>query len=115
MPSERSQRIPEPDEGTPLLSKGNTPPKETPLPTQVLVLLFLQLAEPITSLSIRPYVNQVRSSSPLTYITTHIRLSLLVSSQSLVVTKGKSDTMQALLYVSSALLLSARRRYSQVS
>ncbi|KAH9026663.1 major facilitator superfamily domain-containing protein, partial [Lactarius hengduanensis] len=55
----RSQRTPEPQEETPLLRDGNTPRTETPLPiTQIVVLLLLQLAEPITSLSINPYVNQ---------------------------------------------------------
>jgi hypothetical protein len=49
------------DEETPLLRTiGKAPRRETPLPvTQILVLLLLQLAEPITSLSINPYINQV--------------------------------------------------------
>jgi hypothetical protein len=48
------------DEETPLLHSGHAPRRKTPLPTtQILVLLLLQLAEPITSLSINPYVNQV--------------------------------------------------------
>ena len=51
-----------PDEETSLLSDGNLEPKETPLPlAQILVLLLLQLCEPITSQSIKPYINQVCS------------------------------------------------------
>jgi hypothetical protein len=62
MPLQRSQRTPEPEEATPLLCDGNPLQKNTPLPiTQILVLLMLQLTEPITSLSINPYINQVRS------------------------------------------------------
>ena len=48
------------DEETPLLHAGNAPRKATPLPvTQISILLLLLLAEPITSLSINPYINQV--------------------------------------------------------
>jgi hypothetical protein len=48
------------DEETPLLHAGNAPQKATPLPvTQISILLLLLLAEPITSLSINPYINQV--------------------------------------------------------
>ena len=48
------------DEETPLLHGENSPRKPTPLPvTQISVLLLLLLAEPITSLSINPYINQV--------------------------------------------------------
>jgi hypothetical protein len=66
MTPKRSQGT-ELDEETPLLHDANTPRKETPLPiTQVLVLLLLQLCEPITSQSINPYINQVRS--PITII-----------------------------------------------
>ncbi|KAH9170240.1 MFS general substrate transporter [Lactarius sanguifluus] len=51
---------------TPLLRDANTPRKETPLPiTQIVVLLLLQLTEPITSLSIRPYINQLVSELPI--------------------------------------------------
>ena len=52
----------EPDDETrPLLHDGNSPRKATPLPvSQIVVLLLLQLCEPLTSLSIRPYINQVR-------------------------------------------------------
>ncbi|KAH9036525.1 MFS general substrate transporter [Lactarius pseudohatsudake] len=40
--------------------------EETPLPiTQIVVLLLLQLTEPITSLSIRPYINQLVSELPI--------------------------------------------------
>ncbi|KAH9958361.1 MFS general substrate transporter [Lactifluus volemus] len=40
--------------------------RETPLPsTQILVLLLLQLAEPITCLSINPYINQLVSELPV--------------------------------------------------
>ncbi|KAH8979733.1 MFS general substrate transporter [Lactarius akahatsu] len=64
MPPERSQGTP--DEETPLLHDGNAPRKETPLPvTQIVVLLLLQLAEPITSLSINPYINQLISELPV--------------------------------------------------
>ncbi|KAH9009417.1 MFS general substrate transporter [Lactarius deliciosus] len=62
----RSQRAPEPEEETPLLRDENPPRKETPLPiTQIVVLLLLQLTEPITSLSIRPYINQLVSELPI--------------------------------------------------
>jgi hypothetical protein len=57
----RGNPEPQPEEGTPLLSDSNLPREETPLPvTQIIVLLLLQLCEPITSLSINPYINQVR-------------------------------------------------------
>ncbi|KAN0119048.1 major facilitator superfamily [Russula decolorans] len=50
------------DEETPLLHNGNAPRKATPLPlTQITILLLLLLAEPITSLSINPYINQMVS------------------------------------------------------
>ncbi|KAF8268162.1 MFS general substrate transporter [Lactarius quietus] len=53
---------PDPEEETPLLSNENSPRKETPLPvTQILVLLLLQLSEPLMSFSIRPYVNELVS------------------------------------------------------
>ena len=58
----KSQRTLELEEATPLLPDENPPRKETPLPfTQILVLLLLQLTEPIMSLSIGPYINQVCS------------------------------------------------------
>ncbi|KAF8267055.1 major facilitator superfamily domain-containing protein [Lactarius quietus] len=61
-----SQGTPEPEEETPLLRDGNPPRKETPLPiTQILVLLVLQLCEPITALSINPYINQLVSELPI--------------------------------------------------
>ena len=76
MSPKRSPGAPEPDEETPL-QNGITERKYTPLPiTQIAVLLLLQLTEPLTSLAIRPYINQVRSSIPNTYIT------LLVTSAS---------------------------------
>jgi len=54
-------------EETPLLGNGNSLRKETPLPiTQILVLLLLQLTDPITSSSIRPYINQLVSGLPVT-------------------------------------------------
>ncbi|KAH9054526.1 MFS general substrate transporter [Lactarius vividus] len=60
--SPRSQGSPEAQEETPLLRDGNGPRTETPLPiTQIVVLLMLQLCEPITSLSINPYINQLVS------------------------------------------------------
>jgi hypothetical protein len=65
MPLQRSQGTP--DEETPLLRDRNAPRKETPLPvTQIVVLLLLQLSEPITSLSINPYISEVRPSIPIT-------------------------------------------------
>ncbi|KAH9005431.1 MFS general substrate transporter [Lactarius hatsudake] len=64
--SPRSQGSPEPQEETPLLRDGNGPRTETPLPiTQIVVLLMLQLCEPITSLSINPYINQLVSELPV--------------------------------------------------
>ena len=89
----KSQGTLEPQEETPLLHDGKAPRTETPLPiTQIAVLLLLQLCEPITSLSINPYINQVCPSLPIsTQVVTNL-LSLSVSSQSLVVTKEKSDT-----------------------
>ncbi|KAI9443934.1 MFS general substrate transporter [Lactarius indigo] len=62
----RSQGAPEPQEETPLLHDGNSPRTETPLPiTQIVVLLILQLCEPMTSLSINPYINQLVSELPV--------------------------------------------------
>jgi len=64
MPLQRSQTTP--NEETPLLRDRNAPRKETPLPiTQIVVLLLLQLSEPITSLSIGPYINQLVSELPV--------------------------------------------------
>ncbi|KAF8267045.1 major facilitator superfamily domain-containing protein [Lactarius quietus] len=64
MPPKRSQGTP--DEETPLLRDGNVPRKETPLPiTQIFVLLLLQLSEPIMSLSINPYINQLVRELPV--------------------------------------------------
>ncbi|KAN0136118.1 MFS general substrate transporter [Lactarius tabidus] len=55
-----------PDEETSLLRDGKPQRKETPLPlAQILVLLLLQLCEPITSQSIRPYINQLVSELPV--------------------------------------------------
>ena len=49
----------EPEEGTPLLHKGDVPRTETPLPiTQIAILLLLQISDPITSYSIRPYIDR---------------------------------------------------------
>ncbi|KAH9010708.1 MFS general substrate transporter [Lactarius hengduanensis] len=54
------------EEETPLLRDENPPRTETPLPiTQIVVLLLLLLTEPITSLAIRPYVNQLVSELPI--------------------------------------------------
>ena len=93
MPHKRSQGSP--DEETPLISDGNSQRKATPLPlAQILVLFILQLAEPITSSSIRPYINEVESSIPTKAVVSNNSLSLSVSFQSLVVTKKKSDTTQ---------------------
>ena len=56
-----------PDEETPLLHDQDAPRRETPLPiTQIIILLLLLLSEPITFLSISPYVNQVHTSMPIT-------------------------------------------------
>ena len=93
MPRKRSQGTH--DEETPLLCDGNPQHKENPLPiAQILVLLLLQLAEPITSSSIRPYINEVESSITLTTVVNNDSRSLSVSFQSLAVTKKKSDTTQ---------------------
>lgn len=52
--------------------KQQQPQQVTPLPRlQIAVLLFFQLAEPITSQCIYPFINQVRVWSPL-----HIRRAL---------------------------------------
>ena len=65
MPSTRSQSAAELDEETPLLRDGTSSRKETPLPTtQIAVLLLLQITDPLTSLAIRPYINQVSSCIP---------------------------------------------------
>ncbi|KAH9036517.1 MFS general substrate transporter [Lactarius pseudohatsudake] len=64
--SPNSQGALEPEEETPLLRDANAPRTETPLPTtQIVVLLLLLLTEPITSLSIRPYINQLVSELPI--------------------------------------------------
>jgi hypothetical protein len=95
MPPKWPQGAPESDEETPLLRDVHPLRKETSLPViQILLLLLLQLSEPITSFSIRPYVNQVRSSIPVAYIFDDVSLSLSASSQSLVVMKKRSDTTQ---------------------
>ncbi|KAH9030864.1 major facilitator superfamily domain-containing protein [Lactarius deliciosus] len=60
------QDTPELEEETPLLCDGGTPRTETPLPiTQIVVLLLCQIAEPITYLSINPYINQLVSELPI--------------------------------------------------
>ncbi len=59
------------DEETPLLHGENSPRKATPLPvTQICLLLLLLLSEPITSLSINPYINQV---CLIDFLSTHLR------------------------------------------
>ncbi|KAN0136102.1 Major facilitator superfamily domain containing protein [Lactarius tabidus] len=66
MSLKRSQHTPEPEEGTPLLHDGNPLRKNTPLPiTQIVVLILLQVSEPITSSSIKPYINQLASELPI--------------------------------------------------
>ncbi|KAH9011888.1 MFS general substrate transporter [Lactarius hengduanensis] len=66
MSPKNSQGAPEPEEETPLLYDANARRTETPLPTtQIVVLLLLLLTEPITSLSIRPYINQLVSELPI--------------------------------------------------
>ena len=99
MSPQRSQPAPELDEETPFLHEsqhdGNPSPKETPLPiTQITVLLLVQLTEPLTSLAIRPYINLVRSTIPITQTVRDVCISLSESSQSLVVTNERSDTTQ---------------------
>ncbi|KAH8985275.1 MFS general substrate transporter [Lactarius akahatsu] len=60
------QGTPELEEETLLLCDGGTPRTETPLPiTQIVVLLLCQIAEPITYLSINPYINQLVSELPV--------------------------------------------------
>ncbi|KAF8267048.1 major facilitator superfamily domain-containing protein [Lactarius quietus] len=64
MPPTRSPG--DPDEEIPLLHDGSPQRKETPLPlAQILVLLLLQLSEPITFSSIKPYINQLVSELPV--------------------------------------------------
>ncbi|KAI9443937.1 MFS general substrate transporter [Lactarius indigo] len=66
MPPRKSQGTPELEEETPLLGDGNTSRTETPLPiTQIVILLLCQIAEPITYLSINPYINQLVSELPI--------------------------------------------------
>ncbi|KAH9054522.1 MFS general substrate transporter [Lactarius vividus] len=66
MPPKKFQGTPEPEEGTPLVRDRNTSRTETPLPiTQIIVLLLCQIAEPITYLSINPYINQLVSELPI--------------------------------------------------
>ncbi|KAI9443932.1 MFS general substrate transporter [Lactarius indigo] len=66
MSPKRFQGTPESEEETPLLHDGNAPRTKTPLPiAQVAILLLLQLCEPITSLSIKPYINQLVSELPV--------------------------------------------------
>jgi hypothetical protein len=86
---------PDSDEETPLLRDSKAQRTETPLPiTQVIVLVLLQLCEPIASQSIRPYITQVCSSILTTYFGGDVSLSLSASSRSLVATRERSDTMQ---------------------
>ncbi|KAH8979282.1 MFS general substrate transporter [Lactarius akahatsu] len=60
------QGTPKPQEETPLLRDGNVPRMKTPLPiTQMVVLFLLELCEPITSQSIKPYINQLVSELPI--------------------------------------------------
>ena len=89
---------PDSEEETPLLGGDNPERKQTPLPTkQVLVFLLLRLCEPITPLSINPYINQVRvvqPSIPFTQIIVniHASLSVVVGCDE----KKMSDTTQGL-------------------
>lgn len=63
------QGAPDSDEETPLLRDFHPLGKEISLPVvQILLLLLLQLSEPITSFSIKPYVNHVCSSISVTYL-----------------------------------------------
>lgn len=70
-----------PDEQTALLSGGKrapkaAPPPITPLPRlQIGILLLLQLAEPITSQCIYPFINQVSCVLPLVSTMTLSRLA----------------------------------------
>ncbi|KAN0130269.1 major facilitator superfamily transporter [Lactarius tabidus] len=64
--SPRRPQGPNLEEERPLLHDENPPRKETPLPiTQVLVLLLLQISEPLMSFSIRPYINELVSELPI--------------------------------------------------
>jgi hypothetical protein len=57
-----------PDEETPLLSSKSTP-KKNPVPwAQVSILLFLQLAEPLTSQVIYPFTPEARHFLPTLFI-----------------------------------------------
>lgn len=58
----RDEQVPpSPDEDTPLLSSEHSLRKPTPVPwAQVSILLFLQLAEPLTSQVIYPFAPEVR-------------------------------------------------------
>ena len=82
MSLKRSQGVLESDEETPLLHDGHKPQKETPLPiTQVFILLFLQLCDPITSQSINPYINQVCLPIPIIQVIGNAGHSSSVNSQ----------------------------------
>ena len=95
MSPQRSQPAPELNEETPLLHDANQSRRETPLPiAQITILLLVQLTEPLTSLAIRPYINQVRLPIPITQVVGNLFPSLSGSSQSLVVTNERSDTTQ---------------------
>ncbi|KAH9169227.1 hypothetical protein EDB89DRAFT_1889072 [Lactarius sanguifluus] len=66
MSPNKSQGTPEPEEETPLLRDGDVPRTETPFPiTQIVILLLLWLCEPVTSQSIKPYINQLVSELPI--------------------------------------------------
>ena len=50
----------DPTPETPLLSGQTTPKRRTPLPkVQLGILMFVQLAEPLTGIVIYPFINQV--------------------------------------------------------
>jgi hypothetical protein len=62
MPAQES--IEHGDERTPLLKERKYVTVPTPLPTgQISSLLLLMIAEPVMSMSILPYINEVCSSS----------------------------------------------------
>jgi len=89
-----------PNEETPLLAES-AHRKATPLPKfQIAIVLLLQLCEPITSLSIYPYVNQVLILSVFTSLRMAHPFSSWSASLTLpVVTRRKSAITRGWLFV----------------
>lgn len=112
MHSTQDGRTQQPDEETALLAspggKGKLV-KPTPLPRlQIFILLLMQLAEPITSNCIFPFINQVRYESPHTAI---LQLSALQLISELDITGG--DEKKVGYY--AGLIVSLLRSESTVS